>query len=277
MIAPMSDTRTASRGRSSPSQQDGQRPVRRRLTIGQAAPLVRLNTYELIAERLLDDIASGAMPVGTPIPGELELAESLRVGRSSVREALRVLESRGLIARSGSGRFRVAEHGNPIANALSVLYDLHRVQIRELFELRATIEIDAAAVASARRSTSDLKALAETLGAMQWGSSTADELHIADTRFHVVIAEASGNFATARVVEGLRLVVYSVLHGPLFTRTGTGDWSSKTVGEHIQIANAISAQDATEAADAMRRHLTRVSEQSLELLGREVAADDEQT
>jgi DNA-binding FadR family transcriptional regulator len=271
----MSDTRTDDANKPVDGLNTEQPPPRRRLTIGQAAPLLRLNTYELIAERLIDDIASEALPVGGLIPGELELAESLKVGRSSVREALRVLESRGLISRSGSARFRVAEHGNPMATALSVLYDLHRVQIRELFELRELVEIESARRASLRRSTADLKAIAEVLGAMQWGSSTPDELHLADTRFHVLIAEASGNRATARLVEALRQVMYSVLHGPLFTRTGSRDWSSETVDEHIVIVNAIAEQDASAAAEAMRRHLSRVSEQSLALLGREVLADDD--
>src|SRR5260221_1334729 len=77
-------------------------PFGARLTIEQAAPLVRLKTYELVAQRLLEDIESDALPTGALVPGEVEIAETLRVGRSSVREALRVLESRGLIARAGS-------------------------------------------------------------------------------------------------------------------------------------------------------------------------------
>jgi GntR family transcriptional regulator, transcriptional repressor for pyruvate dehydrogenase complex len=270
----VSDTQTGPPGSLPDTPQAGEPSGRRRLTIGQAAPLVRLNTYELIAERLLEDIASGAMPVGALIPGEVELAESLKVGRSSVREALRVLESRGLITRTAAGKFSVADHANPMASALSVLYDLHRVEIRELFELRALIEVETAGLAALRRTAADLKAIAETLGAMQWGSSSPYELHLADIRFHVLIAEASGNRATARLVEALRQVVYSILHEPLFTRTTSGDWSSETVDEHVAIVNAISAQDSPGAAEAMRQHLLRVGDQSLALLGREVMADD---
>src|ERR1700742_4098071 len=118
----MSDTRTDQPDSPENAEAVAPRPARRRLTVGQAAPLLRLNTYELIAERLIDDIAADVLPVGSLVPGELELVESLQVGRSSVREALRVLESRGLITRSGSGRFRVAEHSNPMATALGVLY-----------------------------------------------------------------------------------------------------------------------------------------------------------
>jgi GntR family transcriptional repressor for pyruvate dehydrogenase complex len=239
-----------------------------RLTIGQAAPLVRLKTYELVAQRLLEDVADGTLPPGAPVPGEIELAELLGVGRSSVREALRVLESRGLITRVGSGRFTVADHANPISGALSLLYDLHRVEIVELFDLRTLVEVEAAALAAERRSAEDMQAIGAALGAMSWGISTPDELLEADTRFHVQIAEATGNRATARLVEAFRQILYSALHGPLFTRTGREDWSSATIGEHALIVEAIAAQDAGAAREAMRNHLARVNAQVITNLER---------
>lgn len=239
-----------------------------RLTIGQAAPLIRRKTYELVAERLLNDIASGSLETGALVPGEVELAESLQVGRSSVREALRVLESRGLIARAGNGRFKVADHANPVAEALSVMYDLRRIEVRELLDLRALIEVESAGIAAARRTREDLTAIAEPIAAMRWGSATLLELHQADIRFHVAVAAATQNRATACLVEGLRLVVYSALHGPLFTRTDTGDWSSETVGEHVSILDAIDAGDVDAARAAMRAHLDRVSTQALAVLQR---------
>jgi GntR family transcriptional repressor for pyruvate dehydrogenase complex len=239
-----------------------------RLTIGQAAPLLRRKTYELVAERLLNDIANCTLQPGALVPGEIELAESLQVGRSSVREALRVLESRGLITRAGSNRFKVAEHANPVAEALSVMYDLRRIDVAELFDLRALIEVEAAGLAATRRTREDLSTIAEPISAMRWGSATLVELHEADIRFHVAVAAATQNRATACLVEGLRLVVYSALHGPLFTRTDSGDWSSATVGEHVRILDAIDAGDGDAARSAMRAHLDRVSEQSLAVLER---------
>jgi GntR family transcriptional repressor for pyruvate dehydrogenase complex len=248
-----------------------------RLTIEQAAPLVRLKTYELVAQRLLEDIECDALPTGALVPGEVEIAETLRVGRSSVREALRVLESRGLIARAGSGRFTVAEHSNPISTSLSILYDLHRVDLVELFELRALVEIESAGLAAARRTPADLQAIGAALGAMRWGSLSTEELYSTDTLFHVAIAEASGNRATARLVEALRQIVYSALHGPLFTRTARADFSSATTDEHAAIVEAIANEDSAAAREMMGRHLRRVSEQSLKLLERAEPASGTQS
>lgn len=263
----MSDTQSA-------SWPSGTAPVSLpRLTIGQAAPLLRRKTYELVAERLLNDIATCALPPGALVPGEIELAESLQVGRSSVREALRVLESRGLITRAGSGRFKVADHANPVAEALSVMYDLRRIEVTELLDLRALIEVESAGIAAARRTREDLARIAEPISAMRWGSATLQELHQADIQFHVAVAAATQNRATACLVEGLRLVVYSALHGPLFARTDTGDWSSETVGEHVRILDAIDAADGDASRSAMRAHLDRVSAQALAVLER-VARDE---
>jgi GntR family transcriptional repressor for pyruvate dehydrogenase complex len=246
-----------------------------RLTIEQAAPLIRLKTYELVAQRLLEDIESGALPSGALVPGEIDLAESLQVGRSSVREALRVLESRGLIGRAGGNRFKVADQANPISTSLSILYDLHRIDIVELFELRAVVEIEAAGLAAGSRTPGDLQAIGAALGSMRWGSLTTEELYAADTLFHVAIAEAAGNRAIARLVEALRQIVHSALHGPLFTRTAVDDYSNATLDEHAAIVEAIAAENAAAAREMMRRHLRRVSDQSLSLLERtEPAAGD---
>jgi GntR family transcriptional regulator, transcriptional repressor for pyruvate dehydrogenase complex len=202
------------------------------------------------------------------VPTEAELAESHGVGRSSVREALRVLESRGVIVRVGHGRFRVAEQANPLAEAMSVMYDLHRIELVDVFDLRALIEEQAAALAATHRTAEDLTKIGEAIGAMQWGSATPDELHRADVRFHIAIGEATGNRATVALIEALRAILYSALHGPLFTRTDSVDFSSATIGEHIQIVEAIKAAEPDAARTAMRKHLDRVTAQSLAVLSR---------
>jgi DNA-binding FadR family transcriptional regulator len=134
------------------------------------------------------------------------------------------------------------------------------------------IEVESAGLAAERRTPDDLQELAAILGEMRWASSTPDELLEADVRFHVHIAEAGGNRASARLIEALRDVVYSALHGPLFTRTDRDDWSSETVEEHTRIIDAIAAQDPDAARQAMHAHLRRVTDQALALLVREAGA-----
>lgn len=232
------------------------------------AESARQRTYQVVAQRLIQDVVDGTLPPGSAVPAEVKVAEELGVGRSSVREALRMLESRGLITRAPGGRFNVANNANALGEALEVLYDLNRIDVIELFDLRSLVETEAAARAAERRGDEDIRRLSEALGAMRWGSSTPEKLYDADSRFHIAIAEATGNRAIARLVEGFRATLRDTLHTPLFAQTGREDWSSATVTEHLAIFEAIAANDSNAARDAMRLHLQRVTEQAVAILER---------
>src|SRR5512134_224189 len=95
--------------------QSVQQTVRTRGGVQQKfGPIERRKVYELVADRLVEDSAGRRLKPGDPTTAERQLAETLSVGRSSIREALRMLESRGLIASVGHGAFTVAEYGNPL-------------------------------------------------------------------------------------------------------------------------------------------------------------------
>jgi len=79
------------------------------------------------------------------LPPERELTESFGVGRSSIREALRMLESQGVISAVNGGSFVVAEAANPLNSSLRLMFTLDdRTGIHDLFELRRILEVEAA-------------------------------------------------------------------------------------------------------------------------------------
>jgi DNA-binding FadR family transcriptional regulator len=118
------------------------------------APIERRKVYEQVSERLEAELGT-TLKAGDALPPERELAERYGVGRSSVREALRMLESRGLIESRGSGTFVVAAWRNPFQEPLSVVVAGEDVDRAQLFEVRRLLEAEAAALArSAGRSTS---------------------------------------------------------------------------------------------------------------------------
>src|ERR687885_541260 len=114
-------------------------------------PIARQKTYEIVAERLLGLISSRQLGPGDALPSERELVELYRVGRSSIREALRMLESKGVIRSGGNGSFAVAEFANTLNNSLDFLLSVDEADYGELFEVRRILEGEAAALAASRR------------------------------------------------------------------------------------------------------------------------------
>src|SRR3954447_8677096 len=108
-------------------------------------PLERRPVYEQVAERLRESILSGELSPGSALPPERELCERFRVGRTTIREALRALQTRGLAVASGptSPLRVVAPDGlttDPLRDTFVHLLRLGRVPLDDLIGLRAALE-----------------------------------------------------------------------------------------------------------------------------------------
>lgn len=220
-------------------------------------PLQRPRTYDLIADSLIGLIASSRLRPGAPIPSERELADTYRVGRSSVREALRILESQGVLAPGAGGALVVADAPRPLARSLRLVLTLAPASgMADLLELRRMIEVEAAALAAERREQDQLDAMAasvERMAAALAGGNQAAYID-ADLAFHLGIAEATGNALLASCMHAIREVLREAL-GALFDLPRS---ATRAVEEHRRLLAAISGGNGAEAADAMRTHLERV-------------------
>ena len=182
------------------------------------APIERRKTYELVAQRLTEEISSRVLKPGDLLPPERELVAAFGVGRSSVREALRMLESRGLIESNGAGTFTVAQLSNPLDQSLNLLLETEETDVAELFEVRRILEGECAALAAARRRREHLDRMAEAVDAMTEGLGSERGFIEADLRFHMTIAEASGNRVARHLMHAIRGLLQralaSVYHVP---------------------------------------------------------------
>lgn len=233
------------------------------------APIERRKLYEQLAERLLARITQGRLAPGDPLPTERELTARYRVGRSSVREALRMLESRGLITAAGKGAFTVAEFANPLRDSMILLLTLRETSLRELFELRKILEVEAAALAAARRTEEDLAAMHAAIEEMVAGLVAEQRYIRADLKFHLTIAAATRNRTIQHVMhairEGLQEALASIYHIP-----GSPEQS---IAQHRRILAAVTARDAPGARRMMWEHLARVESDIEAILGeREIVA-----
>lgn len=224
-----------------------------------AGPIERRKTYELVADRLLALIAARSLQPGDAVPAERELVESFRVGRSSVREALRMLESRGLIRNGGNGSFTVAEFQNPLHESLALLLSVDEADQAELFEVRRLLEGETAALAATRRAGEHIGRMVEAVDAMARGLDSERAYIEADLAFHLTIAEACGNRVVSHLMHAIRGQVQRVL-GTAFSVPGSAE---RSLEQHREILAAIEAGDADEARRTMQEHIRRVEREIL--------------
>jgi GntR family transcriptional regulator, transcriptional repressor for pyruvate dehydrogenase complex len=221
------------------------------------APIARRKTYELVADRLLELITAHRIQPGDPLPVERELVEGFEVGRSSVREALRMLESRGLIESRGRGTFTVSEFRNPLYESLGLLLSVDEADERELFELRRILEGETAALAAARRDSEHLEQMAAAIEEMQHGLDNEQTYIAADLSFHLTIAEACGNRLASHLMYAIRGQVQKAL-GTAFLVPGG---PRRSLGQHRAILEAIEARRPREAREVMQEHIQRVEDE----------------
>ena len=224
------------------------------------APIERRKVYEQVSERLSAQIGTTLQP-GDALPSERELAERYGVGRSSVREALRMLESRGLIESRGSGTFVIAPWRNPFQEPLSLVVAGEDVDRTQLFEVRRMLEAEAAALAAKRRSLGDLELMHEATDEMAAAIDSAEAYVAADIRYHLVIAEATGNRLLLHLMQAIRERL-TEMFGTVFKFPGGPE---RSIAQHRLITQAIAAEDAERARQAMTEHILRVEQELAQL------------
>ncbi len=214
--------------------------------------------YQRVVNAIVEGIAQGRYTIGTRLPGERELAEEFAVSRPTIREAMIALEIRGLVeARHGSGLY-VTASPDPQPNPAEL-----DIGAFELIEARILFEGEAAAVAATMIDDATLAELDRTLADMAARSPASAEAMDADRRFHLCIAEATGNTVIGTVVDMLwRLRDSAPLSAHMFAEA-KAEGVHPRVEEHQLIVDALRARDSAAARTAMRSHLKRVVEDLL--------------
>jgi GntR family transcriptional regulator, transcriptional repressor for pyruvate dehydrogenase complex len=127
-------------------------------------PVEREPAYTRVSAAIETKILSRAMKHGDVLPAEIDLAQQFRVHRSTVREALRHLESAGLVTRPpGAKRLQVSRpHVNKVASGMRQALVMHDVSFVDVWEAMMVIEPEVAALAASRRTQADLEALTQS-------------------------------------------------------------------------------------------------------------------
>ncbi|MEO5765836.1 MAG: FadR/GntR family transcriptional regulator [Casimicrobiaceae bacterium] len=210
--------------------------------------------YRQIADQIEQLIASGEFPAGSRLPAERELAVSLGVSRTSVREAIISLEMSGLVeVRVGTGIFVTRPDSDGPRNGVDAGPGPF-----ELLDARHLVEGEIAALAARQGKADDIDAIRKSVEQMEQRVDDFAAREAADRDFHLRIAKATGNSSLELVVEGL-WEQRAELWGRLQQHFHTRDLAVQTIRDHAAIAKAIAARDADAARSAMHRHISRVA------------------
>ncbi|MCW5644408.1 MAG: FadR family transcriptional regulator [Rhodoferax sp.] len=226
------------------------------MTTTRLPPIAPKRLYQQISELLRQSIDDGTFAVGSFLPPERELAEQLRVSRTSVREALIALEVEGRVSvRVGAGVQVLA----PAARATRVAAASDApIGPLDLLDARLVIEPETAALAAENARGPDVVRLQEWCAQMARDYRKGSRTHDADRAFHLDLARIGGNAALELLVTQLWALRQNVLQARFEAIFSTQQGYEATERDHADILAAVQARDAGAARDAMRRHLMRV-------------------
>ncbi len=209
-------------------------------------------------EKLREMIVSGRLKPGDRLPREADLATSLGLSRSSLREAVRALSLvRILDVRQGDGTYVSSLAADSLLDALSFIVEFHHdASVLELLEVRRILEPAASARAAVLIDDASLASLEEILD-RSTPDSAVEELVRNDVEFHRAIAVASGNTVLASLIESLSGPTQRARVWRGITQEGA---LARTLAEHRSIFGAIRAHDPELARTWATVHIAGVED-----------------
>jgi DNA-binding FadR family transcriptional regulator len=218
------------------------------MTNKQTLPIKRNSLADEVAQRLQEQISLGTYKTGEKLPTEPALMESFGVGRSTIREAVRILANSGVLrVQQGLGTFVEEQTGivEPLPQRLK------RAQFEDLDEVRQLLELKIAQKAALNRNEQDIEQMKLCLKKRkEYGNANqVAECIQADIDFHLAIAQASGN----SILTDLYRTVATHLKAKFLERFNTTDTFVNTQQLHKNLLNSIVAQDDQKAWQCVQK------------------------
>ena len=221
-------------------------------------PVAQRRAFEAILDQLEALMAAGVLRAGDRLPPERELAAQLRVSRTSVREALRVLEALGLVGtRRGpdNGAVLLREPGNAFATSVRLLAALGHVELQEIVDFRAIVEAGAARRLAERHDADALATLGALLERSEADDVERDAFHALDAEFHVTLVRSAGNRLVNLMESGVDTALRRVIAEVGFLEARWSDIRPRILEEHRALHEAMRSGDGALAAELANGHV----------------------
>ena len=201
---------------------------------------------------------SGELPVGDELPTEKQLTEHFAVSRSTIREAVRILQAQGLLSggdtvSTARPRVSIEQTFTRAGDALENAVRLGQVPLGDLIELRLLLE--GGAVTHDALVAERIVEARDALEVMRDPEVTIDAFHEADVRFHICLAGSGGNLAFPLVMTVLRDAIAEHLLGALEAMEDPRPTLARLAAEHAAILDAVEAGEGERARSLLRSHI----------------------
>lgn len=206
---------------------------------------------QVVAKQIRDSIIDSGLGEGEKLPTESTLMEQHSVSRSTIREAMKILQAENIVEiRHGRGSFVAANTGRS-KDPLGLSFANSAMLLPDLMEVRLLMEPSIAEIAAQRRSESDLQEMERTITEMIEARKQGRDYHTCDFQFHISVAQATHNSVLDRIfpviLEGIEKGYAQTVH-----IEGSFD---RAVDYHQRILEAIREHNAAEASCLTQMHI----------------------
>lgn len=234
-------------------------------------PAVPTLTYERVVQQIEEAILSKEIKPGQHLPSERELMTQFSVSRPTVREALRVLQSQGLIASKPGGRngpVVLPVSTDHLGRSFANLTRISSLSLDELVQFRIVLESSACQLAAVMHNDEQLAAMRDAVERMEVESSTgSDSFNRADLDFHAAVWEASHNSILRICGEAVAGAILQVMNDQMSHSDNERREMKKVVSLDRAIFDAIEAGDPVAAGDAAKTAISSYFHKSLDEQG----------
>lgn len=205
---------------------------------------------ELVADQIIDYINENQLQANDKLPNEIELMEKLNVGRGTIREAIKILNSKGIvIIKRGIGTF-VAEHIGISDDPLGFNFENDKVKIlQDALELRLLIEPQIISKTIDHITEEQIHELHDIIQKIEDLIYKNQDYTQEDVAFHTMLASISGN----QIIKKLMPIIAGAIEQVIYVTDKS--LSQETIIQHREILNAIQKKDKELAKQAMTKHI----------------------
>lgn len=238
-------------------------------------------TDERVFRRVIDyvegAVASGDLKPGDRLPSERELGERFAIARTSVREALRVLEHMELVRtrpRDPRGPVVLPLSAEPLRRSTALLAGAGGLGLAELVQFRMVADASANLLAARRRTDAQLVALERNMARMRESIPRGyAEFGLLDMQFHEIVAEAGGNTLVRIYGDVTREAVLALIRRTILDADDQDALMHRSVRHHRAVFDAIHASDGLRASRLARESLYAYYADHVDEADREIMAD----